>query len=134
MMLEIDDRLKDHDSADFVVVPVGVGSFAQSVVSHYKRPGRSASVITVEPDTAPTLWKSLSQDECVKVETSYTVMSGLDCGKPLKLFVPFQYGLGMAYHSCDGYTSCAWLQEQSLMQLLLRDSIKDFLACLTIGS
>ena len=38
---------------DLIVVPVGVGSLAQAVVTHYRRPGRRRPrVLSGEPDTA----------------------------------------------------------------------------------
>ncbi|MDO5501857.1 MAG: pyridoxal-phosphate dependent enzyme, partial [Actinomycetia bacterium] len=48
---EIDEEL--GRAPDLVVVPVGVGSLAQAVVSHYRRGGAGGSgVLAVEPDTA----------------------------------------------------------------------------------
>lgn len=79
MLREIDDQLGDK-SADLVITPVGVGSFAQSVVTHFKAPGRQTAVVTVEPDTAACLWGSLREGESVVTETTPTIMAGLDCG------------------------------------------------------
>ncbi|PKS08166.1 hypothetical protein jhhlp_005442 [Lomentospora prolificans] len=80
MMLEIDGQLQGK-SVDLVVVPVGVGSFAQAVVSHCKAEGKSTPVLTVEPDTAACLYKSLIRGNLTSVETTVpTIMTGLDCG------------------------------------------------------
>ncbi|KAI1077751.1 acetylornithine deacetylase [Whalleya microplaca] len=79
MLREIDDELGDVQP-NLVVAPVGVGSFAHAVVSHYKSKGTKTAVLTVEPDTAACLWKSLRQEELRAVETTHTIMAGLDCG------------------------------------------------------
>ncbi|KAL7625234.1 hypothetical protein AAE478_004449 [Parahypoxylon ruwenzoriense] len=79
MLSEIDDELGDA-RADLVIAPVGVGSFAHSVVSHYKSKDGPVSVLTVEPDTAACLWKSLRRGEVQAEKTTYSIMAGLDCG------------------------------------------------------
>ncbi|UPK90506.1 hypothetical protein LCI18_001441 [Fusarium solani-melongenae] len=81
MMREVDSQL-GSSTADFVFAPVGVGSFAQAVTSHFKRQGTSTSVVTVEPDTAACLWKSLEKGEFTTIPTSGTIMAGLNCGLP----------------------------------------------------
>ncbi|KAF5677330.1 diaminopropionate ammonia-lyase [Fusarium heterosporum] len=81
MMREVDEQL-GSTNADMVIAPVGVGSFAQSVVSHFKRAGTSTSILTVEPDTAACLWKSLELGELTEIPTTSTIMSGLNCGNP----------------------------------------------------
>ncbi|KAI0193382.1 tryptophan synthase beta subunit-like PLP-dependent enzyme [Xylaria flabelliformis] len=79
MMLEIDKQM-GTEHIDLVITPVGVGSFAQAVVSHYKAKERRTTVLTVEPDTAACLYKSLRKGEMVVEHTSPTIMAGLDCG------------------------------------------------------
>jgi acetylornithine deacetylase/succinyl-diaminopimelate desuccinylase-like protein len=79
MMSEIDDQLEEEQTSH-VFAPVGVGSFAQAVTSHFRQRGRSTRVIGVEPDTAACLWKSLSCGESTAIETVPTIMAGLDCG------------------------------------------------------
>ncbi|KAH9885700.1 tryptophan synthase beta subunit-like PLP-dependent enzyme [Xylariomycetidae sp. FL2044] len=79
MLHEVDEQL-DHTVPDLVIAPVGVGSFAQSVVAHYKAPKHACAVLTVEPDTAACLHTSLRAGECVPIETTPTIMAGLDCG------------------------------------------------------
>ncbi|KAF4974815.1 hypothetical protein FZEAL_8339 [Fusarium zealandicum] len=81
MMREVDMQL-GPSNADFVIAPVGVGSFAQAVTSHFKRKGTSTSVLTVEPETAACLWKSLENGEFTEVPTTKTIMAGLNCGAP----------------------------------------------------
>ncbi|KAH7245814.1 tryptophan synthase beta subunit-like PLP-dependent enzyme [Fusarium tricinctum] len=84
MMREVDEQL-GYTKADLVVAPVGVGSFAQSVLSHFKRNGTTTSMLTVEPDTAACLWKSLEKGEFTDIPTTGTIMAGLNCGTPSTL-------------------------------------------------
>lgn len=79
MMSEIDDQLADH-TATHIFAPVGVGSFAQAVTSHFRREGSSTCVVGVEPDTAACLWKSMKAGRSSAIETIPTIMAGLDCG------------------------------------------------------
>jgi diaminopropionate ammonia-lyase len=79
LLEEIDEQL--DQAPDLVVTPVGVGSLAQAVVTHYRRPGRPhPAVLAVEPDSAAGLLTSLQADEPVAVPTANTVMAGLNCG------------------------------------------------------
>ncbi|KAF4339230.1 diaminopropionate ammonia-lyase [Fusarium beomiforme] len=81
MMREVDKQL-GSTKADLVIAPVGVGSFAQAVVAHFKRKGTSTSMLAVEPDTAACLWKSLEKGEFTEIPTTGTIMAGLNCGAP----------------------------------------------------
>lgn len=79
LLEEIDEQL--GGPPDLVAVPVGVGSLAEAVVRHYRRPGHARpSVLSVEPDTAACLVESLTQDAPTTVPTATTVMAGLNCG------------------------------------------------------
>ena len=76
---EIDDQL--GGAPDLVAVPVGVGSLAEAVVRHYRRPAAARpSVLSVEPDTAACLLASLTAAQATTVVTAATVMAGLNCG------------------------------------------------------
>ncbi|OBT85767.1 hypothetical protein VE02_05837 [Pseudogymnoascus sp. 03VT05] len=79
MMAEIDVQLMGK-APDLVIAPVGVGSFAHAVVSHYKTPGRATQILAVEPDSAACLWKSLAADKLTTVPTRKTIMAGMNCG------------------------------------------------------
>ncbi|SPO01596.1 related to diaminopropionate ammonia-lyase [Cephalotrichum gorgonifer] len=83
MMYEVDQQL-GHTSPDLVIAPVGVGSFAQAVVSHYKspdRPSTNTKVLTVESDVAPCLYRSLKRDSPDPIACNVpTIMAGLNCG------------------------------------------------------
>jgi acetylornithine deacetylase/succinyl-diaminopimelate desuccinylase-like protein len=78
-MTEIETQLHGKHP-DLIVTPVGVGSFAQAVVTHSKAAGRGTRVLSVEADTAACLWRSLSGATPVRTKTSSTIMSGMNCG------------------------------------------------------
>jgi diaminopropionate ammonia-lyase len=79
LLHEVDTQL--GGAPDLVVVPVGVGSLAEAVVRHYRRPGAAhPSVLSVEPDTAACLLASLTAAQPTTVPTAATVMAGLNCG------------------------------------------------------
>jgi threonine synthase len=78
MLLEIDEQLQLQPNV--VVAPVGVGSLAQSIVSHYKTGSGVTAVLTVEPDTAASLFKSLKMGKSTTITTSSSIMTGLECG------------------------------------------------------
>ncbi|MFC4517649.1 diaminopropionate ammonia-lyase [Streptomyces ehimensis] len=65
-----------------VAVPVGVGSLAQAVVTHYRsrRDGRAPALLAVEPENAAALATSLAAGRPVTVPTGGTTMAGLNCG------------------------------------------------------
>ena len=77
-MREVDMQLGGIQ-ADLVIAPVGVGSFAQAVVSHFRRAESSARVLTYEPDTAACLYKNLKSGKLEAVQTTPTIMAGLHC-------------------------------------------------------
>jgi diaminopropionate ammonia-lyase len=80
LLEEVDEAL--GKAPDLVAVPVGVGSLAQSVVAHYRRPGVEdpTSVLSVEPDTARCVITSLVTGQPASVPTAATPMAGLNCG------------------------------------------------------
>ncbi|TXS48748.1 diaminopropionate ammonia-lyase [Streptomyces sp. uw30] len=94
---EIDEQLAAHGVAagpDLVAVPVGVGSLAQAVVTHYRsRPrGRAPALLSVEPENAACVLHSLALGEPVSVTTGETIMAGLNCGTPSSIAWPYLYG------------------------------------------
>ncbi len=101
---EVDDQLTARGvvAADLTVVPTGVGSLAQSVVSWVRsrpaRPdGRHRGVVAAEPATAACVVASLRADGRRTVDTGATVMAGLNCGTPSSLAWPvLQHGLDAA--------------------------------------
>lgn len=100
MMQEIDEQL--HSEVDLVVCPVGVGSFAHSVVQHYKQSGKTTKIMSVEPDTAPCIWKSIQLGQLTTVPNTQTAMTGLNCGTPSTISWPLlQAGLDASSTVCD---------------------------------
>ncbi|MBE8476585.1 pyridoxal-phosphate dependent enzyme [Streptomyces sp. 3R004] len=90
---EIDEQLGET-GPDLVCVPVGVGSLAQAVVTHYRsRPaGQPPALLSVEPEAAACVLASLDAGAPVSVTTGDTVMAGLNCGTPSSLAWPCLYG------------------------------------------
>ncbi|WP_073948196.1 diaminopropionate ammonia-lyase [Streptomyces kebangsaanensis] len=92
---EIDEQLAAEgavEGPDLVSIPVGVGSLAQAVVTHYRsRPfGRGApALLSVEPESAACVLESLILGEPVSVTTDDTTMAGLNCGTPSSIAWPF---------------------------------------------
>ncbi|MGX4687747.1 diaminopropionate ammonia-lyase [Streptomyces sp. JNUCC 63] len=94
---EIDEQLTAEGAAegpDLVSIPVGVGSLAQAVVTHYRSlpSGRAPALLSVEPDTAACVLESLTLDEPVGVTTGDTTMAGLNCGTPSSIAWPCLHG------------------------------------------
>lgn len=83
LMDEAEEQFAAQDLGDeyIVMTPVGVGSLAHAVVQHCRRvAGRR--VVAVEPDTAPSLYKSIKEGKIQSVLTGNTIMGGLNCGTP----------------------------------------------------
>jgi diaminopropionate ammonia-lyase len=94
---EIDEQLAAQGIAegpDLVCVPVGVGSLAQAVITHYRsRPsGHAPTLLSVEPEVAACVLASLIRGEPVSVATGDTTMAGLNCGTPSSLAWPYLHG------------------------------------------
>jgi len=73
---------------NMVIASVGVGSWAHSVVEHYKAVDRDNLVVTVEPDTAACFKESLHRGIITTVQTADTIMNGMNCGTPSKIAWP----------------------------------------------
>ncbi|KAI1324498.1 pyridoxal-phosphate dependent enzyme family protein [Xylariaceae sp. FL0255] len=87
MLAEADKEVLEKTSrkpATHAVVPCGAGSIAEAVTSHYKLSGRPhssrATVIAVEATAAPSLFESLKAGKIFSVQTSETIMAGMNCG------------------------------------------------------
>ncbi|KAJ5759138.1 hypothetical protein N7520_006294 [Penicillium odoratum] len=79
MLSEVEEQLVQLGlSADMIVSPVGVGSLAHAVARHCK--SKHMAMVAVEPDSAPCLSSSLRAGKLVSVETSATIMDGMNCG------------------------------------------------------
>lgn len=81
MMSEAEEQVSRLGlSTTVMVTPVGVGSLAHAVVRHCKSRQQPVSVVAVEPDSAPCLATSLHVGKPVTVQTSATIMDGMNCG------------------------------------------------------
>ncbi|MFG2129786.1 diaminopropionate ammonia-lyase [Streptomyces sp. NPDC048751] len=82
------------EGPDLVAVPVGVGSLAQAVVTHYRsRPsGHAPALLSVEPEAAACVLESLVLGAPVSVTTGETSMAGLNCGTPSSIAWPYLSG------------------------------------------
>ncbi|OEJ94583.1 diaminopropionate ammonia-lyase [Streptomyces thermolilacinus] len=91
---EIDEQLAAEgitDGPDLVAVPVGVGSLAQAVVTHYRShpAGHAPALLSVEPAAAACVLESLTLGAPVSVTTGETSMAGLNCGTPSSIAWPY---------------------------------------------
>ena len=77
---------------DLVVVPAGVGSLAQAVITHYRSGSVRPALLAVEPDTAAGVQASLRAGGLTHVPTAGTVMAGLNCGTPSSSAWPYLAG------------------------------------------
>jgi diaminopropionate ammonia-lyase len=103
MFSEIDHQLAGT-ALDLLVVPVGVGSLAQAAIGHYRRAGigHPPALLSVEPRAAECVLRSLQRDELVTVDTSPTVMTGLNCGTASAAAWPYlRHGLDAAVAVTD---------------------------------
>ncbi|KND33498.1 diaminopropionate ammonia-lyase [Streptomyces acidiscabies] len=87
---EIDEQLPAEP--DLIVVPVGVGSLAQAVITHYRSRPNAPALMSVEPDSAACVLESLRHGEPVSVTTGRTTMAGLNCGTPSSIAWPYLHG------------------------------------------
>ena len=82
-MLRETDRqvaeVTDGKMANVCICSVGVGSWAHSVISHYRGMG-STRIVTVEPTSAASFKESLHCDAITPIETGHTIMDGMNCG------------------------------------------------------
>lgn len=106
LFLEIDEQLAAFgvDAPNLVVVPAGVGSVTQAAVEHYRAPGLShrTAILNVEPTSAPCVLASLATGERVSVETSHTIMAGLNCNSVSTIAWPvLAHGLDAAVAITD---------------------------------
>jgi diaminopropionate ammonia-lyase len=82
MLTETDKQLQEMgiSGVTHAIAAVGVGSWAQAVTVHYKAQSSSATILTVEPDTAASLKASLDAGKITPITTGTTIMNGMNCG------------------------------------------------------
>ena len=90
---EVDRQLAEADggSPATVVVPAGVGALASAALRHYRSgdKGRQTRVVTVEPQSAACVLRSLRAGQLVTVPGPHrSIMAGLNCGTPSLLAWP----------------------------------------------
>lgn len=88
-------KATDGKSATHAICGVGVGSWAQSLVQHYKSDQAKeprAVIITVEAEAAPCVNTSLKKGEITTVQTDDTIMCGFNCGTPSETAWPYLKG------------------------------------------
>ncbi|MEV0704697.1 diaminopropionate ammonia-lyase [Saccharopolyspora sp. NPDC050389] len=88
LLVELDAQL-GATGPSLVVVPMGVGSLAQAVVTHYRSREQRAALLGVEPDTAACIQTGLASGRPCTVQTGSTIMAGLNCGTPSSLAWPY---------------------------------------------
>lgn len=104
MLAEVDEQLADSGTGPptLVVVPAGVGSFAQAVITHYRREGHRPAVLAVEPEVAASVTAALDAGRVMSVDTGETVMTGLNCGTVSEIAWPaLRHGLDAAVTVSD---------------------------------
>ncbi|MFJ4479195.1 diaminopropionate ammonia-lyase [Streptomyces xanthochromogenes] len=88
---EIDEQLTGAGvdaGPGLVAVPVGVGSLAQAVVTHYRSRPSGPALLSVEPRAAACVLASLAREAPVSIATGHTSMAGLNCGTPSSIAWP----------------------------------------------
>ncbi|PLB33471.1 putative diaminopropionate ammonia-lyase [Aspergillus candidus] len=81
MMAEVEEQLTEKGlKCSVMVSPVGVGSLAHAVAKYCKSRDSPATMVAVEPDTAACLHSSLTIGKSVSVDSSSTIMDGMNCG------------------------------------------------------
>jgi diaminopropionate ammonia-lyase len=91
LLVEIDAQLVARGEPDpaLVVAPMGVGSLAQAVVTHYRSRRTGTALLGVEAETAACIRASLVAGRPHTVTTGATIMDGLNCGTPSALAWPY---------------------------------------------
>ncbi|KAH0845509.1 hypothetical protein AYO21_09604 [Fonsecaea monophora] len=81
LLFEVEEQLNAQElEATMIVTPIGVGSLGHSVAAFCKSDGRQIGVVAVEPETAACLHQNLRSGEWNTIETSATIMNGMNCG------------------------------------------------------
>ncbi|WPH00432.1 Hypothetical protein R9X50_00326100 [Acrodontium crateriforme] len=102
---------------NMVIASVGVGSWAHSVVAHYKAQDPKIKVVTVEPDTAACLKESLHCGKPVSIKTADTIMAGMNCGTVSKIAWPvLRHGTyaAVAVKDIEAHECVQYLQAQQI--------------------
>ena len=81
LMKEVEQQIEERGlKATAMVTPIGVGSLGHAVTAYCKSSGRKIRVLTIEPETSACLHDNLKAGLLRTVETSQTIMDGMNCG------------------------------------------------------
>jgi threonine dehydratase len=73
--------LQDLAEVDSVFVPIGGGGLVSGVAcamkEHSSRSGKNVRIIGVEPEGAPSMYKSLKKNKIIEVRDTYSIADGL---------------------------------------------------------
>jgi diaminopropionate ammonia-lyase len=100
-----------------IVTPVGVGSLAHAVVSFAKSNSRDIKVIAIEPESSACLNASLNNRKMTNVQTSTTIMDGMNCGSVSQISWPtLKAGVdaSLTITETDCHTAVQYLQENGV--------------------
>ncbi|KAJ5779342.1 hypothetical protein N7457_007062 [Penicillium paradoxum] len=118
LMREVQDELAQLGlPGSLVITPVGVGSLAHAVAKHCKSQSTPMSVVAVEPDTAACLSASMAAGKPVTVQTSTTIMDGMNCGTVSSTAWPDLQRLVDAcvtVSSCESHCALQYLASKSV--------------------
>jgi diaminopropionate ammonia-lyase len=119
MLREADTQLPAHHTPTHVLTPVGVGSLAQAVVTHYASPTRPSrpTIIAVEPETAACLHNALTTGTSTAIETQPTILAGLNCGTVSHTAWPLlraAVSVAVTVSDHDAHIACTYLSSQNV--------------------
>src|SRR6266536_4404472 len=79
LLNELDTQLTTHSvTPNLVIVPVSIGGLAQAVVTHYS--STPTKILTVEPNTAASLYSSLVAGERKSFVVGNSIITGMNYG------------------------------------------------------
>lgn len=118
LLTETEEHLSEQNlRASLIITPVGVGSLAHAVVRHCKSNDRRCAVMSVEPETAACLYKSLAAGKPTPVLTTKTIMEGMNCGTlSSTVFGDLQMGVDASATISDfeSHQAIKYLKEKSI--------------------
>lgn len=111
---ETAEQLQSHQepAPDLVLVQMGVGALAASVIKYYRNNSHPTRITGVEPLAAACVLASLQKKEMVEVSgPHHSIMAGLNCGAPSLVGWPYlKDGLDLAVAIDDEYAREAMRQ------------------------
>jgi threonine dehydratase len=119
VLREVDAQLPAQHTPTHILTPVGVGSLAQAVVTHYASPTNPSrpTIIAVEPDTAACLHNALTTGMSTAIETQPTILAGLNCGTVSLTAWPLlraAVSVAVTVSDHEAHTACTYLYSQNV--------------------